>query len=98
MKLSKPTTALTEVLYELLTKKAISNADLPYMWGFRSRISDLINKYGIDLHTTEVKAKNKHGRAYSYVQHQLMKRKDALKTYNKLIGNEKKEIIKYFKK
>jgi hypothetical protein len=98
MKLEKPTTALTEVLYELLTKKAISNADLPYMWGFRSRISNLTTKYGIQLNSTMITAKNKHGRAYSYVQHQLMKRKDALKTYNKLIGNEKKEIIKYFKK
>ncbi len=87
--IAKPTTTLTEVLYELLTKKSISNADLPYMWGFRARISDLINKHGIDLYTTEVKAKNKHGRQYSYVQHQLLKRKDALKIYNKLIANEK---------
>jgi hypothetical protein len=96
MKLEKPTTALTEVLYELLTKKSISNADLPYMWGFRSRISDLINKHGIDLYTTEVKAKNKHGRVYSYVQHQLLKRKDALKTYNKLIRNKTKDECSHY--
>ena len=87
--ISKPTTALTDVLYELLTKKSISNADLPYMWGFRARISDLIKK-DIKLHTTEVKAKNKHGRQYSYVQHRLLKRKEALKIYNKLIANEKR--------
>jgi hypothetical protein len=96
MKLSKPTTALTEVLYELLTKKSISNADLPYMWGFRSRISNLTTKYGIQLNSTMVTSKNKHGRAYSYVQHQLMKRKDALKTYNKLIGNEKKDECSHY--
>lgn len=82
--ISKPTTALTEVLYELLTLKQVSNANLPFMWGFRARISDLIKK-GIKLHTTEVKDINKHGRQYSYVQHQLLNRKDALKIYNKLL-------------
>jgi hypothetical protein len=43
-----------------------------------------------------VTSKNKHGRAYSYVQHQLLKRKDALKTYNKLIGNEKKDKCSHY--
>jgi hypothetical protein len=89
MKLEKPTTALTEVLYELLTKKSISSKDLDFMCGFRTRISELINKKGVRICKTESKATNKHGRSYLYIKHSLIDRKDALKTYNKLIGNEK---------
>lgn len=85
MKLKKPTSAITEVLYELLTNKEISNANLPYMWGFRARISDLIIKYGISISSSKVKDKNKHGRPYTYVKHTLLSKKLALKTYNELV-------------
>lgn len=84
-KLKKPTSAITEVLFELITNKSISNANLPYMWGFRARISDLIHKHGITIKSNDVKAKNKHGRQYSYVQHTLLNKRNALKVYNKLV-------------
>lgn len=84
-KIKKPNSALTEVLYELLTNESISNANLPYMWGFRARISDLIIKYGIGISSSKEHAKNKHGRAYSYVKHKLTNKKHALKTYNELV-------------
>lgn len=83
-KLKKPTSAITEVLYELLTNESISNANLPYMWGFRARISDLIIKYGIGIASSKEHAKNKHGRGYTYVKHTLTNKKHALKTYNQL--------------
>lgn len=84
-KLKKPNSSITEVLYELITNKEISNANLPYMWGFRARISDLIAKHGINLKSTMVLGKNKHGRTFKYVQHQLLNKKFALKKYNELI-------------
>ena len=83
--ISKPTTALTEVLYELLTKKSISSKDLHFMCGFRTRISELINKKGVRICKKEAKSTNKHGRKYTYIKHSLIDRKDALKIYNKLL-------------
>lgn len=85
MKLKKPTSSLTEVLYELLTNKSISNANLPYMWGFRARISKLRLTHGISLKSTMVSAKNKHNRNFKYVSHELLNKKFALKKYNELI-------------
>lgn len=84
-KLKKPTSAITEVLYELLTNESISNANLPYMWGFRARISDLIIKYGIGIASSKEHAKNKHGRRYNYVQHKLTNKEHALKIYNEIV-------------
>jgi len=82
--LKMPNSSITEVLYELLTCKKVSNANLPYMWGFRARISDLIIKHGIELNSTMVSAKNKFGRNYTYVSHELLNKKHALIIYKKL--------------
>ena len=84
-KFKTPTSSITEVLYELLTNESISNANLPYMWGFRARISDLIIKYNIGIRSAKVYVKNKHGRSYNYVQHTLTNKEHALKTYNELV-------------
>ena len=87
MKLKKPTSHITEVLYTLIKDGKASIKEFYWMSGFRTRISDLKLKYGIDLNVSIVESSSKYGNKSSYSLHSLPgeSKEKAIKIYNKLI-------------
>ena len=85
-KLPKPKTHLTEVLYELITKNEASIEEFYWMSGFRTRISDLKLKHGLNLDVSHVKTISKHGNSASYCKHSLPEnqREKAINIYKDL--------------
>lgn len=71
MTLPKPNTATQEVLYELITNRKTSIETFFWMCGFRTRISELVNKFGISIFSTPETKQNKFGRSYTYKVHNL---------------------------
>lgn len=47
MNLSNPTTNKAEILYTLITNGSVSIKDFPYLSGFRTRISELVNDLNV---------------------------------------------------
>lgn len=87
--MKKPTSNISEVLFELIRKRKVSFHNFDYMQGYRTRVSELSNKYGLNLKTELVSDKNKFGNPYQYAVHYLPEnqRNKAVKLYDKLIAN-----------
>lgn len=71
MNLPQPKNSTQEVLLYLLKYGKVSIMDFSYLSGFRTRISDLKNKYGLNIQTEMQTAKNKFNRTYNYAEHYL---------------------------
>ena len=84
-----PRTNTQEVLMTLLQKGNVSIFDYPYMSGFRTRVSDLILKYGLELEKIKNKRCNKFGNTYMYVIHKLSieNKQKAIEIYRKISSN-----------
>ena len=84
--LKRPQTNIQEVLLELIAKGEITFFDFAYMQGFRTRISELSLKYGLNIHKSTLTAVNKFGNTYRFTLHKLPKsdRKNAIKLYKSL--------------
>lgn len=80
--IDKPKNNTCEVLYTLITKGSVSIMDFPYMSGFRTRISELNKK--IVLKKQRLASKNKFGNSYSYINHTIDNKKEAINLYKKL--------------
>lgn len=76
---------LAAVLKRLLEEESLSERDCVFN-GFRSRISDLRLKYGLDVRHTEVSFINQFGRESSYRKHYLLiiDKERALLVYEKI--------------
>jgi hypothetical protein len=82
-----PKTNLQEVLLTLILQGNVSLFDYSYMAGFRTRVSNLVLDYGLNLETTKAQRCNKFGNSYTYHIHKLpTEEKDkAIAIYNKMV-------------
>lgn len=79
-----PKNQTQEVLYELITTNEVSCLSMPYMHGFRTRISELKNKHQIHFTSILDTKINKFGNSYNYQIHKLIDKEKALKVYAEL--------------
>jgi hypothetical protein len=84
--LPKPKTNKAEVLWELLSTGEASILQFGYLCGFRTRISELVNKHYLKLNSEPISTKNKHGNTCTYINHILpiTERKFAFELYKKI--------------
>ena len=66
-----PTTNTLEILYELIGNGSASIETFGYMCGFRTRISELCQRYNLKLNKENKHNINKFGNKYTYVVHFL---------------------------
>lgn len=86
MKLTVPKNTRAGVLYVLIKKGNVSLKDFPYLAGFRTRISEIVLKYEVNLfHVTRTDV-NSFGRPYQYKDHLLPpeERDKAIEVYKKI--------------
>lgn len=88
--LQKPKNSTQEVLLHLIDRGSVSIFDFSYLSGFRTRISDLKLKFGLNLITELHTAKNKFNRTFTYAKHILPDyEKEKAKQVYKSISNYK---------
>lgn len=80
--LKLPTTNTQEVLYTLIKRGDVSILDFAYLPGFRTRVSEIINKYGLNLKRMEVTRYNKFGNPYRFAIHALPNKEEKEKAIN----------------
>ena len=82
-----PKTNLQEVLLTLILQGHVSLFDHSYMAGFRTRVSNLVLHYGLNLETKKAKRCNKFGNSYNYHIHKLPadQKEKAILIYNKMV-------------
>lgn len=78
----RPTNTTQEVLFEAIIQGSVSLMDFPYLSGFRTRVSNLKLRYGIEFKNSTVEKKNKYGRKIRYVKHELVDVEKAKSIYN----------------
>lgn len=71
MNLSNPKTNKAEILYTLITNGSVSIKDFPYLSGFRTRISELVNDDDIQMLHISSTGVNKFGNSYTFKEHVL---------------------------
>ena len=83
-----PKTNLQEVLLTLILQGHVSLFAFPAMAGFRTRVSNLVLDYGLNLETTKAKRCNKFGNSYIYHIHKLpaIEKDKAIAIYNKMVS------------
>jgi hypothetical protein len=85
--MKKPKTQKQEILYDLINEGSCSIEKFFYMCGFRTRISELKLKHGLNLDSS-IKAigKSKHGNVYTFHIHKLLEKDKAkaIEIYNEL--------------
>ena len=87
-----PKTNEQEVLYELITCGNASIDTFGYMCGFRTRISEIKERYRLPLISHPCRKQNKYGNYYTYHIH-FLRKKDfelAKNIYKKMQENGKK--------
>ena len=84
MKLANPKTNTQEILLTLIDKGKVSIFDFSYLSSFRTRVSEINRKHGLELQSVYKTNKNKFGNSYSYVEHILTDREKAIEIYKKL--------------
>ena len=84
-----PKSNTQEVLFTLIQQGDVSIMDFPYLSGFRTRVSELQNKYSLKLGKRMVLKQNKFGNTYSYANHILNdeSKEKALQIYKELAEN-----------
>lgn len=69
--LSHPKNCKAQVLYTLIKKGKVSIEDFPYLSGFRTRVSEIVNQHSLFLSNTNVTGTNQFGRTITYVEHKI---------------------------
>lgn len=84
-----PTTNIEEVLLTLITQGHVSIFDFAFLSGFRTRVSELVRKYGLNLETQMIERHNKFSNKYRYALHRLPEeeKEKAITLYKKLNKN-----------
>ena len=85
--LQPPKSNTQEVLLTLILQGEVSIMDFPYLSGFRTRVSEIRNKYGLRLTQKMVLKKNKYGNTFSYANHILNdnNKQKAIELYKEMI-------------
>jgi hypothetical protein len=88
IKMKRPTSNISEILFTLIRNRKVSFIDFAYMQGFRTRVSELKTDHGLNLKTDRVQSKNKFNNPYTFVVHSLpqSERSKAVEIYNKLVN------------
>jgi hypothetical protein len=86
MNLSIPKTNKAEILHTLIEKGCVSIKDFPWLSGFRTRISELVNDDNIPMCHLCLTEVNKFGNSYTYKSHVLSEnhRDLAIEKYNSI--------------
>jgi hypothetical protein len=81
-----PKTNKAEVLHTLITEGCVSIEEFFYMCGFRTRISELVNKDKLPLQSMSKQGINKFGNTYTYTEHILPEnlKETAITVYNNI--------------
>ncbi len=79
-----PQTNTQEVLYTLIENGKVSIFDYPYLSGFRTRISELKNKYGLKIETKKMQNINRFGNNYTFSMHYLVDKQQAVSLYEQI--------------
>jgi hypothetical protein len=82
-----PRTNTQEIVMTLIQQSYVSIFDFPYLSGYRTRVSELINEHGLKL-TRKISTRcNKFGNSYSYAIYYLdgSEKDNAIKLYKSLI-------------
>ena len=82
-----PLTNEQEILYTLIKKGFISMFDYPVMAGYRTRLSNLKLKHGLEFETIKATRCNKFSRPYVYHVHKLKDLEKAKELYKNLTVN-----------
>lgn len=84
--LPKPKNDRADVLLTLINNGNASIEDFPKLSGFRTRISELHVKYGLELIYQPVKGTNRHGNTITYRRHILpeYEKETAIELYHKI--------------
>jgi hypothetical protein len=84
--MNNPKNNTQEVLLTLIKFGRVSIQDFGYLCGFRTRVSELVKKHGLNLESVSKTAKNRFGNTYTYVEHRLplSEKNKAIKLYNQL--------------
>lgn len=84
--IKQPSNNTQEVLLTLIHFGKVSLFDFPYLAGFRTRISELKNKFELQLITVTKTQKNRWGNTYTYHEHILPddERTKAINIYNNI--------------
>lgn len=80
----KPRTNIQEVLFEMISSGEVSIMDFPYLSGFRTRVSELRRKYGVEIKTINREGINKFGNKYNYAVHSPIDFNHALDVYKEM--------------
>jgi hypothetical protein len=80
--LNQPKSHREEVLMHLIENGSVSCMDFPYMSGFRTRVSNLVNDDGLKIKTEFKQGVNKFGNSYNYAVHSLIDKIQAIEIYN----------------
>ena len=86
-----PRTSTQEVLFEIINEGKTSIMTFCWMSGFRSRISELVNVYGLKLERIMETRNNKFANPYTFANHILpeSEKPKAIELYNKLNSQTK---------
>ena len=81
-----PRTNVQEVLLTLILQGYVSIFDFPYLSGYRTRVSELQLKHGLELERKMAERSNKFGNSYHYAIHRLPEdqKENAIKLYYKI--------------
>lgn len=70
-RINQPNNVRAKVLYKLIKQGNVSIIDFPYLSGFRTRVSELLLRFEIQLTNINKKGTNEFGRTFVYVEHHL---------------------------
>jgi len=82
-----PKTNIQEVLLTLILQGHTTFFDFSYMQGYRTRVSNLVIQYGLNLETKKASRCNKFSNPYTYHIHILpeSEKEKAIEIYNKMV-------------
>ena len=88
--MKRPKTVIQEILLNLIENGEVSIMDFPYLSGYRTRVSDLVLKHGLELKKIRKTKVNKYNNPYSYVVSILPKNQKAkaINLYNELFNRD----------
>ncbi len=81
-----PKTNIQEILATLIIQGYVSCLDFPYLSGYRTRVSEIVQKHGLAIKRKICKKTNKFGNPYTYALYFLPEeeKENAKKLYLKL--------------
>lgn len=82
--MKEPKSDIQEVLFIAINKGRVSLIDFPKLAGFRTRISELKLKFGVQFDVEKLKCKNRNGNTMILHEHRIIDIEKAKSVYNKI--------------